>query len=107
MAVGRDFCAVFVVFQACAWTIGLLVRKLDCGKYNDCVEFDTFFTRSGDAVLGMVDKATLYHRAVFLKKNRQTPAAIIEALMAWVEIFGAPKALHDFFNTRRVSSPGN
>ena len=40
MAVGRDFCAVFVVLQACAWTIGLLVRKLDCGKYNDCVGFD-------------------------------------------------------------------
>jgi hypothetical protein len=39
-AVGRDFFAVFAVFQFCVWSIGLLVRKLDCGKYNDCVGYD-------------------------------------------------------------------
>ena len=39
-AVGRDFFAVFAVFQLCVWSIGLLVRKLDCGKYNDCVGYD-------------------------------------------------------------------
>ena len=39
-AVGRDFLAVFLVFQMCVCSIGLLVRKLDCGKYNDCVGYN-------------------------------------------------------------------
>jgi hypothetical protein len=40
MYVTRDFLAVFVVLQLCVFLIAGLVRKMDCGKFKNCVGID-------------------------------------------------------------------